>query len=142
MKYYVLDFLKRGLLAAAGGPVILAVVYGSLGASGAIAALTPGEVCRAILMVTLMAFIAGGVSIVYQIEKLPLLPATFIHALALYTDYLLIYLLNGWLSGGLAGVAVFTAIFGAGYALIWLVIITSIKVKTKKINEKLRGDKA
>lgn len=142
MKRIMLDFLKRGLMAAAGGPVILAIIYGILGATGQVHSFTPAEVCQGILTVTLMAFIAGGVSIVYSIERLPLLPATLIHAAALYADYLMIYLLNDWVPRNLTGVGVFTAIYAIGYAVIWLFILLSIKVKTDRMNQKLRGERA
>lgn len=141
MKKYVLEFLKRGLMAASGGPIILAIIYGILGATGVVTSFAPGEVCMGILTVTLMAFIAAGVSIVYQIERLPLLPASLIHAAALYFDYLLIYLLNDWIPSSLTGIGIFTAIYVAGYAVIWLSIILSIKAKTDRINKKLRGKK-
>lgn len=139
MKKYVLEFLKRGLLAASGGPVVLAVIYGILGRTGVIDLLTPGEVCMGILTVTLMAFLSAGVGIVYTIEQLPLLPATLIHAAALYLDYLLVYLLNDWVPRSLAGIGIFTAVYVAGYALIWLFIILSIRAKAARINEKLGG---
>ena len=45
MKRHMLDFVKRGLMAASGGPVILAIVYACLGASGVVTALPVGEVC-------------------------------------------------------------------------------------------------
>ena len=45
MKQYCLTFLKRGLLAASGGPLILAMIYGILGANGQVTSLAPGEVC-------------------------------------------------------------------------------------------------
>ena len=38
MKQYCLTFLKRGLLAASGGPLILAMIYGILGANGIVGA--------------------------------------------------------------------------------------------------------
>lgn len=139
MKKYVLEFVKRGLLAASGGPVILAIIYGILGATGTVTSFTPHEVCMGVLTVTLMAFIAAGVGIVYQIEQLPLLTATFIHAAALYLDYLLIYLLNDWIPRSAVGIGIFTAVYAAGYAVIWLIIIITIKTKTDRINRKLRG---
>lgn len=139
MKKHILDFLKRGLMAASGGPVILAIIYGILGATGAVSSFTPSEVCMGILTVTVMAFIASGVSVVYQIERLPLLYATLIHAAVIYADYLLIYLLNAWIPQNLTGIGIFTAIYAVGYAAIWLSIILSIKVKTDRINKKLRG---
>ncbi len=140
MKASVLKFVQRGLLAASGGPVILAIIYGILGKSGVVSSLTPSEVSMGILTVTLMAFTAAGVGIVYEIEKLSLLPATFIHAAALYLDYLLIYLLNDWIPRSATGIGIFTAIYAAGYALIWLVIILSIKARTARMNTLLRGN--
>ena len=44
MKKHIVQFLKRGLMAAAGGPVVLAIVYGILGAVGVIETLTPEAV--------------------------------------------------------------------------------------------------
>lgn len=139
MKKYLPEFLKRGVMAASGGPVVLAVVYGILGAVGTIDSLSPGEVCMGVLTVTLMAFIASGITVVYTVESLPLVSAVLIHAGVLYLDYLMMYLLNSWIPRDLAGVGIFTAIFAAGYAAIWLVIYLSIKVKTDRINRKLRG---
>ena len=72
MKQYCLAFLKRGLLAASGGPLILAMIYGILGANGQVTSLAPGEVCMGIVTVTLLAFIAAGIGVVYQIEVYPM----------------------------------------------------------------------
>ncbi|MGM9549865.1 MAG: DUF3021 domain-containing protein [Faecousia sp.] len=139
MKKYLLAFLKRGLMAASGGPVILAGIYGILGATGQVSSLTPGEVCQGILTVSLLAFIASGVSVVYEIERLSLLSATLIHAGAIYLDYLLIYLLNNWLQRSLLTVGIFTACFIIGYAVIWGIVLLSIKYKTNRVNRHLPG---
>ena len=141
MKKYALEFVKRGLLAAGGGPVILAVVYGILGATGTVTALTPSEVCLGILSVTLMAFIIAGISMIYTVECLPLPMAVLIHGGVLYLDYLLVYLLNSWLPRNWKAVGGFSVIFVAGFALIWLVIYLCIRSKTRKLNEKLRTEK-
>ena len=141
MKQYCLTFLKRGLLAASGGPLILAMIYGILGANGQVTSLAPGEVCMGIVTVTLLAFIAAGISVFYQIERLPLLSATAIHAGALYLDYLLIYLLNNWIPRDWAFIGVFTLCFAVGYALIWGIILLSIRHRTNRINRHLRGGK-
>ena len=137
MKKYVLEFVKRGLMAASGGPVILAIIYYILGATGTVTAFTPNEVCMGILSITVMAFIIAGISMIYTVESLPLPMAILIHAGVLYLDYLLVYLLNSWLPRNAIGT--FTAIFAAGYALVWLVIYLCIRAKTKKLNEKLRA---
>ena len=135
MKKHILGFLHRGLLAAGFGPVVLAIIYGITGATGALDNLSPVEVCRGILTIFLMAFIAGGINEVYQMERLPLPFAIGIHGLALYVDYLLIYLINGWLKHQLIPILVFTGIFVGGFGLIWLVIYWVTKHKTRKINE-------
>ena len=111
MKKYVKEFLLRGLTACAGGPVVLAIIYGILGACGAVETVATLEVCKGILTITLMAFLAAGVTVVYQIEELPLFPAILIHGIVLYLDYLLIYLVNGWIAKGSAPLAVFTLVF-------------------------------
>lgn len=139
MKKYVLEFIKRGLMAAGGGPVVLAVIYGILGKTGVVDVLTPGEVCLGVLSVTMMAFIIGGISMIYTVESLPLPMAILIHAGVLYLDYLLVYLLNNWLPRSAVGM--FTVIFVVGFALTWLVINLCIRAKTKKLNAKLRTDR-
>ena len=142
MKKHIVAFLTRGLSAAAGGPIVLAIVYGILGAVGAVKHLTPGEVCTGILTITLMAFLAGGITVVYTMDRLPLISSILIHAGVLYLDYLMVYLLNSWIPRDLTGIGIFTTIFAAGYGLIWLCIYLSIKAKTDRINRKLWGEKA
>ena len=140
MKKQIIEFLKRGLSVAAGGPIVLAIVYGILGAMGVVEHLTPGEFCTSILTITLMAFLAGGITVVYTIERLPLISAILIHAGVLYLDYLIMYLLNSWIPRNWLGIGVFTAIFAVGYGLVWVCIYFSIKAKTERINRKLREE--
>lgn len=138
MKKYVLEFVKRGLMAAAGGPVILAIIYGILGATGAVTALTPAEVCQGILSITLMAFIIAGISMIYTVESLPLGMAVLIHAGVLYLDYLLVYLLNSWIPKNWQAIGIFTLIFAAGYGVVWLVIYLCIRQNTRKLNARMK----
>ena len=138
MKKQISDFCLRGLMAASGGPVVLAIIYGILGAVGTIETLSPGEVCRGILTITVLAFLAGGIGVIYQIERLPLCWAILIHGLVLYAAYILTYLVNGWLKSHWVSVAVFTAIFIAGYAIIWGMIYLSIRRSTARLNAQLK----
>ena len=137
MKAFWKDFVLRGLMVAAGGPVILAIVYGILGATGAVSSFSPREVCLGILTVTLLAFIVAGMTAIYQLEQLPLATMILLHGLALYIAYLIIYLMNGWLKSQLIPVLVFTGIFIAGYAVIWGIIYCVTKNSTKDLNKKL-----
>ena len=137
MKRFLKEFLHRGLLAASGGPLVLAVIYGVLDATDTITNLTPREVCLGILSLTLLAFIAGGMTAIYQMEQLPLPCAILIHGAGLYIAYILIYLLNGWLQRQLIPILVFTVIFVIGYAIIWLLIYFFTKAKTERLNKML-----
>ena len=141
MKKHVIDFMHRGLVASVGGPVILAIIYLCIQGAGPAMTLTVNEVALEILSSALMAFIAAGVSVVYQIEKLPLMWASFIQAIVLYFDYLLIYLLNGWLKFDPKVIFIFTIIFIAGYVVIWTMIyFMSIRPAIKKMNRKLQEE--
>lgn len=139
MKKFLKEFLLRGLICAGGGPIVLAIIYGILGATGAVEAFSPREVCLGILTITLLAFVAAGMTAIYQMEQLPLPMMILIHGGALYLAYLLTYLMNGWLQKSLLPIAVFTGIFVAGYAIIWLIIYLVEKAKTEKLNKLLKG---
>lgn len=137
MKQHIIHFLKRGMVACWGGPVILAIVYGILGACGVVDSLPVFDVVKGVLTITLMAFLAGGVTVVYHIETLPLFPAILIHGVILYFDYLMIYLVNGWLKEGVMPLVIFTLIFVVGFAVIWLCIYAATRADTTHINQKL-----
>lgn len=138
MKKFLKDFLLRGLICAAGGPLVLAVIYGILGATGEVEALVPQKVYTEILSIMALAFIAAGMTAVYQMEQLPLPTMILLHGGVLYLAYILTYLLNGWLPANLMPILVFTGIFAAGYALVWLIIYFVEKAKADKLNKLLK----
>ena len=85
-----------------------------------------------------LAFIAGGMNVVYQIERLPIMLAILIHGGVLYICYLITYLLNGWLETGPAPIIIFSAIFVVGYIAIWIIIYAATKKRTARVNELMR----
>lgn len=139
MKKFLKEFLFRGLISAAGGPVVLAIIYGILGATGAAESLSPREVCMGILSITLLAFLVAGMTAIYQMEQLPLPIMILLHGGGLYIAYILTYLLNGWLQKSLTSFLVFTGIFVTGYALIWFIIYLFEKAKADKLNKMLNN---
>ena len=138
MKKFVLEFLRRGLIAAGIGPIVLAFVYLILRQASAIETLSVNQVCIGIFSITALAFIAGGMNAIYQIERLPLMVAILIHGGILYISYLVTYLLNDWLDFGVMPIVVFTAIFVVGYIVIWAIIYSIIKRNTAKLNKMLK----
>lgn len=138
MRKYILEFLRRGLIACGLGPVVLAILYLILQHQGIVQTLTVREVCLGIISLSALAFVAGGMNVLYQLERLPLMAAILIHGSALYVSYLVTYLVNGWLEWGITPILVFTGIFVFGYLAIWLIIYSIIKRNTDKVNDILK----
>ena len=138
MKKFILDFCRRGLVASGLGPIVLGVLYLVLQRSAGLVTLTVNEVCIGIFSLTALAFIAGGLNALYQIERLPLMGAILIHGCVLYGCYLVVYLVNDWLEWNGLALLVFSGIFVVGYLMIWVVIYSVIKKRTARINEMLR----
>ena len=138
MKKNIFEFVRRGLAACGLGPLVLAVLYLILQSQGIVQTLTVNEVCMGIISLSLLAFIAGGMNFIYQIERLPLMVAILIHGGVLYLCYLGTYLANGWLESGITPILVFSAIFVIGFVAIWIVIYSIIKKNTQKLNAILK----
>ena len=137
MKRFVLEFLRRGAIASGIGPIVLAIIYIILQQAANVDTLTVNQVCIGIISLTALAFIAGGLNALYQIERLPLLVAILIHGGVLYFGYLATYLVNDWLDLGVIPIVVFSAIFVVGYIVIWAIIYSIIRRNTARINEML-----
>ena len=138
MKKFVLEFVRRGFIATGLGPIVLAIVYLILKQSAAIDTLTVNQVCIGIFSLSALAFIAGGINAIYQVERMPLMTAILIHGCTLYIGYLGTYLLNDWLDFGVIPIIVFTTIFVVGYIVIWAIIYSIIRRNTAKLNEMLK----
>ncbi len=138
MRKAVLEFIRRGCIASGFGPIILAVLYLILQHQGLVESLRVNQVCLGIFSLSALAFIAGGMNMIYQIERLPLMVAILIHGSVLYASYLATYLINGWLEWGKLPILVFTGIFVFGYLAIWAIIFPIIKRKTENLNKMLK----
>ena len=138
MKKFWKEFLLRGLLCASGGPVVLAIIYEILDILGTADTLPLSEASLSILAITLLAFIAAGMTAIYQMEQLPLPIMILLHGGALYLAYIITYLINGWLQNSAVPIFIFTGIFLAGYAFIWLMIYCIERAKAKKLNKILQ----
>lgn len=138
MKKNVLEFIRRGLIACGFGPLVLVILYLILNHRGVIETLTVNQVCIGILSLSALAFIVGGMNVIYQIERLPLMTAILIHGSVLYISYLCTYLLNDWLEIGLTPILVFSVIFIVGYLAVWAIIYCVTKRNTEKLNRILK----
>ena len=138
MKRIILDFLHRGLITCGFGPMVIAVIYLSLQKNIGLETITINEYAISIFSSAILAFIAGGMNVIYQIERLPLMTAILIHGIVLYVTYLVVYLINNWIVWGVTPILIFTVIFVTGYLFIWLIIYIVNKSRTRKLNEMLK----
>ena len=138
MKKIILEFLHRGSIACGIGPVILAIVYLVLQKQAGVETLTINQLCIGIFSLSALAFIAGGMNVIYQMERIPLMVAILIHGSVLYVSYLITYLVNNWLEWGMMPILVFSGIFVLGYLVIWVIIYSIIKRKTDDLNKILK----
>ena len=67
MKKTVLEFIRRGLTALGLGPLVLAVFYLVLQQQADLQTLRVSEVCTGIFSLSALAFVAGGMNVIYQI---------------------------------------------------------------------------
>ena len=138
MKKNILEFCRRGLAASGFGPLVLAVLYLILQHKGVVQTLSVNEVCVGIVSLWALAFIAGGMNVLYQMERLPLMVAILIHGGVLYISYLVTYLINGWLTQGAKPIIVFTVVFILGYIGVWVIIFSITKKRTERVNAILK----
>ena len=138
MKKTISGFFSRGLTACGFGPIILAILYLILQNHIGLEVLTVNQVCRGIFSITALAFLAGGINVIYQIERLPLVGAILIHGVILYIGYLATYLFNDWLEWGSVPVFMFSGIFIVCYLVIWVFIYFTTKKRTDRLNEMLK----
>ena len=138
MRKFVGGFIQRGLVACGFGPIIWAIVIQILSERYEIVStLSAKEVVLGVLTSALLAFVAGGINVIYKIERIPLIFAIFIHAVILYVDYVVIYLVNGWIKADITVFVVFTVCFFFGFAMIWAIIYFCTKKSTDRLNTRL-----
>jgi len=138
MKKFAWEFVRRGLPACGLGPIVLAVLYLVLHHAAGMDSLSVHQVCVGIFSLSALAFVAGGISAIYQLERLPLMLAILIQGVVLYLCYLGTYLVNDWLVWGAFPVLVFSGIFIVGYFFIWMIVYSIVKRNTASVNEGLR----
>lgn len=137
MKKFIITFLRRGAIFASLGPVILAIIYFFLNMNGVVETVPVTKMITEIISSTIMAFIAAGISAIYHVEKIQLGIASLIQGSVLFLDYIIVYLMNGWIPFNWGDIALFTLIFAAGFMLIWVIVYLSIRHNIGKMNEKL-----
>ena len=137
MNPYVRSFFHRGMLFGGFGPLVLGIVYACIALGLPSLTLKASEVLVGILSTYLLAFVHAGASVFNQIEHWSAARSLFFHMGTLYLIYLLCYLINRWLPFSLLFVLIFTLVFIATYLLIFGIVLLSVHITKKRLNQKL-----
>lgn len=139
MNKYLKEFLKRGMMFAGFGPIVLGIIYFILQGTIDDFSLSGSEVALGIISIYILAFVQAGATVFNIIEEWPITKSIFFHFLSLYIVYILCYLINTWIPFKIEVILIFTGIFAFIYALIWLAIFLIIKAVSKKMNKGLNS---
>lgn len=139
MNRYLKSFLQRGLIFGGFGPIISGVVYLVLDRCVPHVAVSGTDLFVIILSTYLLAFIHAGASIFNQIDHWSIAKSLLCHFGSLYVTYLLCYMINRWIAFEFSIVLIFTAVFVAGYAVVWLTVFIVTKITEKKLNAKIKS---
>ncbi len=132
---FLKNFIIRGMFFAWAGPVVLAIVYAALNAAGVVNEITVDKLVTAVISSVIMSFVASGISVVYRTERIHIALAAVIHMTVLYFDYLVFYLINGYLLT--ENIIYFSIIFAAGFIAIWIIIYLITRNKVNRLNKKI-----
>lgn len=141
MRKFISDFVLRGLISGGFGPLAYGIIILVLQLSG-VEAISDGlSIFKSIFSTYLLAFLIGGISVIWRVERIGLGFLILIHGFVLYVSYLIVYLLNDWVKKELIPFLVFTGIFILGYLLIWLIIYLVEKSRAKRLTKKFKSIK-
>ena len=135
MKNFLKEFFLRGMMCAWGGPAVMCVIWACIRKFEGIETITTKEAFSAVLSTMLIAFVAAGITAIYQMEQLPVVIAASLHMVILYVTYLSMYLINGWIPTKVIGI--FTIIFFGIFAVIWLIVYLCVRRSVKKMNQEM-----
>lgn len=137
MKKYVKEFLHRGLCFAGFGPIILAIIYFILSKTLENFTLNASQVLIATVSIYILAFVQAGASVFNGIDGWPITKSLLCHFSTLYVAYVGCYLINTWIPFDIRVILIFTLIFAVSYFAIWLIVVFTLKMISRRLNKKL-----
>ena len=136
MNKYLKEFIHRGLIFSGFGPIIIGIIYFILDSTIDDFYVSGSQILLAIVSAYVLAFVQAGVSVFNQIEEWSVAKSTACHFSVLYIAYVLCYLINTWIPLKAEIIVLFTAIFVIGYFVIWISVVASIRLVSRKMNQR------
>ena len=138
MKKHIINFLHRGLIFGGFGPIIAGIVFFILSKTIDNFSLSGSQLLISIVSTYVLSFIHAGSSVFYQIDEWAIWKSLALHFSSLYLSYTSCYLINSWIPFIPIAIVIFTIVFILTYLIIWLAVCISLKVVSKRFNEKLK----
>lgn len=98
---------------------------------------TSGETRRDIILVLLFGAISGGLSLIYDNDKIPLLGRTLIHLIGMLITFYIIALSANWIEFNFVQILIATMIFLTIFFGIYTYFYNKEKREVEKINQKI-----
>ncbi len=138
MKKYIKEFIKRGLVFGALGPMIAGLVYMIIDFCGVALSLKGYQIFIAIITSYLLAFVQAGASIFPSIEEWSTFKELVIHLLTIYLIYLFTYLVNSWIEFQPMVILIFSLIVIGSFLLIWLITFILVNKLQNNLNKQIK----
>lgn len=138
MNKYVKEFLRRGMMCCWGGPIVLAIVWLCISGGNIAKDISLYDASISIISVTILAFVVAGISMIYQVESLPIVIAGLIQFVVIYVAYLVVYLLNNWFD--ISIIVPYTIIFILTFIIIWIIVYFVVKNNVNKLNKHIENN--
>lgn len=131
---YVKEYLIRGAIFGALGPLVFGIVIMILGFCQVNFKIEGWQVLLAIVTTYLLAFVQAGSSVFEQIEEWSSFKSAAIHLGSIYVAYLVTYLANSWIPLHWIAIVAFTGAIVVTFIIIWLVCYLVNRNYQKKLN--------
>ena len=138
MNKNVKEYLKRGLIFGGFGPIVASIVIAIISITQAVD-LEGGQILVAVISTYILAFVQAGSTVFNQIENWPPIKSALLQGGSIYVVYIATYLVNSWIPLKWEVILIFTAVFIAAFAIIWLLIYFITKKTTAKLNKALKN---
>jgi hypothetical protein len=138
MNKNVKEYFKRGLIFGGFGPIIAAIIIACISITQKVN-LAGWQILVAIISTYILAFVQAGSTVFNQIENWPPIKSALLQGGSIYVVYIATYLVNSWIPLKWEVILIFTAVFIAAFAIIWLLIYFITKKTTAKLNKALKN---
>ena len=138
MNKNVKEYLKRGLIFGGFGPIVASIVIAIISITQAVD-LEGWQILVAVISTYILAFVQAGSTVFNQIENWPPIKSALLQGGSIYVVYIATYLVNSWIPIKWEVILIFTAVFIAAFAIIWLLIYFITKKTTAKLNKALKN---